>query len=83
MSEIDISKKRLKWQCRRGMLELDVLLNRYLDERYTTLNENQRLAFQELLTIEDPELYAFIMGQKPIPREHQETIDAIKQWSDH
>lgn len=80
MTETDLSKKRLKWQCRRGMLELDVLLNRYLDSQYELLTEPEKHQFQQLLTIEDPELYGYLMQQLPIPTELQETINAIKQW---
>ena len=76
----DLSKKRLKWQCRRGMLELDVLLNRYLEERYSDLDDEHKLHFQRLLTVEDPELYAYLMQQAEVPVEFQETVHAIRTW---
>lgn len=81
MQELDLSKKRLKWQCRRGMLELDVLLGRYLDECFDGLNADEKLQFQALLTVEDPELYAYLMQGAQVPAIHQDMVYAIKQWS--
>ena len=63
---------RLRWRCRRGMKELDVLLERYVNERY--VNERyadafpgEQAAFEGLLDIQDPIIYAYCMGQEPPP----------------
>ena len=37
--------RRLRWQCRRGMLELDLLLSRFLDAAYADLTKQQRRDF--------------------------------------
>ncbi|HUO94839.1 MAG TPA: succinate dehydrogenase assembly factor 2 [Steroidobacteraceae bacterium] len=47
---------RLRWRCRRGMQELDMLLARYLDKRWATAPEEERAAFRALLELPDPEL---------------------------
>jgi antitoxin CptB len=47
---------RLRWRCRRGMRELDVLLERYLAERYADATQPRRAAFERLLELPDPEL---------------------------
>lgn len=60
----DIS--RLRWQCRRGMRELDVLLLDYLETRYPEAGEAEKSAFRELLTLADPELNAYLL-QKQSP----------------
>ncbi|ETI58274.1 FAD assembly factor SdhE [Marinomonas profundimaris] len=60
--------KRLKWQCRRGMLELDVLLEPFLDEVYLTLEEEDKLRFLKLLECEDQELFPWFM-QKEVPED--------------
>lgn len=52
---------RLRWQCRRGMLELDTILRRYLDERYAYAKEWERSQFHELLTVEDPVLNQWLI----------------------
>lgn len=58
--------RRLRWQCRRGMLELDVALQRFLDEDYPALNTAGRAAFARLLEAEDQTLHGWIMG-KAVP----------------
>lgn len=55
---------RLKWACRRGMLELDVLLLPFFDEVYLTLSEDDQKIFERLLTCDDPDLFAWVMGHK-------------------
>ncbi|MGH8750989.1 MAG: succinate dehydrogenase assembly factor 2 [Burkholderiales bacterium] len=64
MSELD----RLRWQCRRGLLELDLLLNGFLDAHYANLNEMQIRAFKKLLEFPDQELLNLIMARaEPAP----------------
>lgn len=58
------SKPKLKWACRRGMLELDVLFEPFVDEAYDALSNDQKVAFQRLLACEDPDLFAWFMGHK-------------------
>ena len=55
--------KRLSWACRRGMLELDVLLSRFLEEVYPHLSNQDQALFERYLSCSDPELYAFLLGQ--------------------
>jgi antitoxin CptB len=54
--------QRLAWSCRRGMLELDVILTKFLRERYNCLNIEQKQAFTELLRYSDPDLFSFFLG---------------------
>jgi antitoxin CptB len=54
---------RLRWRCRRGMRELDVLLTRYLDERYPGASTEDQEAFRALLNRQDPELYGMVVGR--------------------
>ena len=55
---------RLKWACRRGMLELDVLLLPFVEEAFNDLDESQKETFERLLTSDDPDLYAWFMGHQ-------------------
>lgn len=59
----DPELRRLRWQCRRGLLELDVLLGRFLGERYPALPAADRSAFQSLLELPDNEILAWIEGR--------------------
>ena len=53
----------LKWRCRRGMLELDILLNGYLEKRFSTLSPEQNEAFNTLLDYPDQVLFDLLMGK--------------------
>jgi len=55
--------QRLRWQCRRGMLELDVALRRFLDEEYLSLGPNRQAAFVRLLQVQDRTLHEWLMGR--------------------
>jgi len=54
----------LRWRCRRGMRELDVLLERYLQQRYPCAPAAEQHAFAALLDLPDPRLLALIMGRE-------------------
>ena len=60
---------RLRWHCRRGMKELDILLARYLDERFAAAPPQEQEAFRRLLEIQDPLIYAYCLGSER-PPEH-------------
>jgi antitoxin CptB len=53
---------RLCWQCRRGMLELDLLLSRFLEVGFADLDPAQRQTFDRLLAYQDQVLYDWLMG---------------------
>lgn len=53
----------LRWRCRRGMKELDVLLTRYLDRDYYTAPLAQREAFEALLALPDPDILDYVLGR--------------------
>ncbi len=55
---------RLSWACRRGMLELDVLLSNFLNEGYAALTADEKIQFVHLLNCQDPELYAWLLGRE-------------------
>jgi len=63
----EVSLSRLLWACRRGMLELDVLFMPFVKEAYSDLTDKHKLVFQRLLTLEDPELFAWFMGHEACP----------------
>lgn len=58
---------RLRWACRRGMLELDVLLGNFLEEAYLTLSSSDQQLFIQLLECQDQELFEWLTGKKPTP----------------
>jgi antitoxin CptB len=58
------NKPRLRWACRRGMLELDILLGPFVDEAYDALSQENKDIFERLLVCQDPELFAWFMGHE-------------------
>ena len=61
--ERDLAQQRLRWQCRRGMLELDLLLDRFLDVAYADLDAAGRRDFERFLGFEDQIIHDWLMGQ--------------------
>jgi antitoxin CptB len=72
---------RIKWACRRGMLELDVLLGNFVDNGYLSLSDEDKLLFIKLLESPDPELFAWLMGAAT-PAE-QDFVKIIRIMKDH
>ena len=58
MSESD----RIRWRCRRGMLELDLVLNAFLERHLASLDPGRLDSLRELLERPDPELLDYVMG---------------------
>ena len=54
---------KLRWRCRRGMRELDVLLERYLAQRWPAAGAGERAAFAALLELSDPDLASLFLGR--------------------
>jgi antitoxin CptB len=54
--------RRLRWRCRRGMRELDQLLERWLDREWGQSPEAERGVFLRLLDCEDDRLWRWFMG---------------------
>ena len=71
---------RLRWRCRRGLLELDIVLGRFIEHRYPQLNDEQRVVFDELLDMADNDLWSLVTGNKELKQEYQrEVLDWLKQ----
>ena len=51
-----------RWQCRRGMLELDLLLNNYVDKKVNSLSEQEKQSFELLLSYPDQTLLDLLLG---------------------
>jgi antitoxin CptB len=58
---------RLLWRCRRGLKELDVLLERFVREHYEGAPAPERAAFEHLVDLSDPELAACLLEGAPLP----------------
>jgi antitoxin CptB len=54
---------KIRWQCRRGLLELDLILEKFSRNHLTRLNSRQLECFTELLAFPDNELLDLVMGR--------------------
>jgi antitoxin CptB len=74
MSDLD----RVRWRCRRGLLELDLLLKGFLERSYDRLGPEERAVFAELLEQPDNDLLDLAMGRKePAPR-YQSVVEMLR-----
>lgn len=55
---------KLRWRCRRGTLELDLMLTRYLDRCFAAADAEEQRQFLKLLELEDSNLLRFMLGER-------------------
>lgn len=56
--------ERARWRCRRGLLELDIVLQRFMDRHYTQLSETELQQLATLLDLSDNDLWDMITTRK-------------------
>ena len=69
-----VTLERVRWRCRRGLLELDIVLGRFIEQRYAFLDKEQCDDFDELLDLPDTELWDLITGKKEPTHTHQRVV---------
>lgn len=60
----EVELRKLRWRCRRGMRELDQLLERWLDREWRQSPTAQRDVFLRLLDTEDDKLWRWFLGHE-------------------
>ena len=71
--------RKLKWLCRRGMKELDVLLERFVENRRDSLVEGAWPELEALLREEDDALWDWLQGaDRPVPPEYRDLLRGIR-----
>lgn len=75
--------RRLKWHCRRGMKELDVLLGRFIEHQQATLAGGRWPELENLLETEDDQLWEWLQNPTvPAARPYRELLERIRGDSD-
>ena len=70
---------RIRWQCRRGILELDALLEIFVDAGFLMMTKQQQDLFEEILTYPDQLLHDYFFGtSKAIDKDVASVIQLIK-----
>jgi antitoxin CptB len=77
-------RSRIAWRCRRGMLELDLLLGGFVDREYDRLSDEERDQFRRLLATPDQELLGVLLGhERPADEELIHVIEKIRRAAAH
>ncbi|WP_174875523.1 succinate dehydrogenase assembly factor 2 [Vogesella oryzae] len=67
MTEIDpIEIKRIRWRSRRGLLELDLVLERFLANGFNQLTQAELLAYRRCLELPDNDFLDYVNGKAEI-----------------
>ena len=74
MSELS----RLKMRCRRGLKELDVIFQHYLECHYATASPTEIQQLDELLTLQDPVIWDMLLDMIPIPSPYTDLIAKLR-----
>jgi len=71
---------RTRWHCRRGLLELDLVLARFLERHFPGLDAEQRRRFDRLLEMQDNDLWDVVAGRLESPDpEFSELIHLLRE----
>lgn len=71
--------QRVRWRARRGLLELDIVLGRFIEAHYAQLDEAGRQAFEALLDMPDNPLWDMVAGRlEAAPGEQQALLEKIR-----
>ena len=71
MNELE---KKILWQCRRGLWELDAILVPFVERKFSTLSETEVENFRELLSFEDIDMFDILVNKKAHNSEQLESI---------
>jgi antitoxin CptB len=69
---------RLRWRCRRGLLELDLWLDRFAASELNRLSQEECTALEALLEEADADLLAWLEGRQPMPENHAQLLEKIR-----
>ena len=73
-----MEKNRLMWASRRGMLELDLMLQPFVEQHYDQLDQTDQQLFQKLLELEDQQLFLWLVrGEQAMDINTQRIVDII------
>lgn len=74
-----VEHSRLRWRCRRGMRELDLMLSAWLETGFDDSGPQQRAEFEQLLELSDPELERYLLwGARADQPERARLLQAIR-----
>ena len=76
-----MSFNKLRWKSRKGIRELDILLQNYLDTHYSSLNSLDKKLFEEILEIDTYDLLNAISGKSSYNEKYESIITQLSKLS--
>ena len=76
-----MSLNKLRWKSRKGIRELDILLQNYLDTHYSSLNSLDKKLFEEILEIDTYDLLNAISGKSSYNEKYESIITQLSKLS--
>ena len=74
MSDLD---KKIRWQCRRGLKEIDIILGKFTKNGLSSLNNKEKKILVELLDLEDTVLLSWLVYQEKPRNKYKEIIEKV------
>ena len=79
----ELELNRIKWQCRRGMKELDLMVQTFFDNEFLTLSDDDQKIFVKLLDESDLNLFRWLLrGEAPATDDFKHIIDIMVEAHD-
>ena len=83
MSQRSSQRSRLLWRCRRGIKEMDILLQGYLETNYDDAPESEQNSFETLLDEADLDILSWIMQKTEPDKRYIGIIAIIREYAEH
>jgi antitoxin CptB len=75
---MDITRKRLLFRARHmGTNENDIFFGGFAEAHLAGMSEEQLARFEKLLEVNDPDLFQWVTGAKPVPPDHDHDVMAL------
>ena len=76
----NININKAIWAGRRGLLELDLLLEPFIRSEFNKMSEFDQIHFYEFLKLDDDELFDFFLGSKEAPQQFQPIVSEVLEF---
>ena len=75
--------KKAYFLSRRGLQELDIIFKPFVEERFETLSDKDKLSFLDLLQKDDVDLIDWLLNGMPVPEDLNKIVTQIKHYLNH
>jgi len=68
---------KLRWKCRKGIRELDILLTKYLENIFIELTKEEQQMFVEFINIDSSEMFDIVFKNKPFDKKFLKIVQTL------